>query len=62
MPARKPVPKADQNKVSAKIRHLIKKEGVSQKQAVATAINMNAKNRLGPKGGYKAAPKPKKKA
>lgn len=31
----------------------LRKEGVPQKQAVATALNMKKKGKLGPRGGYK---------
>lgn len=40
--------------VSAKIRKL-RREGKPQKQAVATALNMQRRGRLGPRGGYKRA-------
>ena len=52
---RKPISKTAQPRVSAKISHLVKKEGVKQSQAVATALNMQRKGRLGPKGGYRRA-------
>jgi hypothetical protein len=39
--------------VSAKISKLVKKEGMPQKRAVATALNMSRAGRLGPKGGYR---------
>mgnify|MGYP001175722168 CR=1 FL=1 len=38
--------------VSDKIRKL-SKEGYKQKQAVAIALNMKRKGKIGPKGGYK---------
>tara|TARA_A100001388_G_scaffold157888_1_gene117775 strand:+ start:325 stop:729 length:405 start_codon:yes stop_codon:yes gene_type:complete len=42
--------------VSYKISKLVR-EGVSHKQAVAIALNMNSKGRLGVKGGYKRSPR-----
>ena len=50
--SKKKVSKAGQQRVSAKISHLMQ-EGIPQKRAVATALNMERKHRLGPKGGYK---------
>jgi hypothetical protein len=45
-------------RVSKKIEHL-RKEGVPQKQAVATALEMERKHRLTPGGGYKPVKKGK---
>ncbi len=39
-------------RASKKISKLVR-EGKSQDQAVATALNMERKGKLGPKGGYK---------
>ena len=51
---RTPIGKAGQKRVSEKISHLHKKEpGMSHEQMVAVALNMERKQRLGPKGGYK---------
>lgn len=44
--------RASNKRVGDKISKL-RAEGKPQKQAIATAINMNSKGRLGPKGGYK---------
>ena len=41
--------------VSQKIRKLMR-EGYNQKQAVAIALNMARKHKLGPRGGYKKNP------
>lgn len=43
-------------KASAKISKLVH-EGMPQKQAVATALNMEREGHLGPKGGYKRSKK-----
>lgn len=51
--------KPAQKRVSAKIRHLMETEGISQQQAVAMALSMERAHRLGPKGGYRRT-KPKK--
>jgi hypothetical protein len=51
-PYKAPASKAGQGRASKKISTL-HKEGVPQKQAVATALNMERKGQLGPKGGYK---------
>ncbi len=48
--------KEGQKRVSAKISHL-REEGVPEKKAVATALNMERAGRLGPKGGYKRGKK-----
>ena len=48
------------SRVSKKISHL-RKEGVPEKQAVAEALSMERKGRLGPKGEYKRVKKRKKK-
>ena len=37
---RKPISKDGTSRVGAKVSHLMKKEGVTQKQAVAMALNM----------------------
>ena len=51
----KPISAAGRPRVSAKISHLVKQEGMPQKQAVAVALNMQRKGRLGQKGGYRRA-------
>jgi len=48
----KNVSKAGQERVSAKIRTLVK-EGKTVKQAAGAAYGMEREGRLGPKGGYK---------
>lgn len=54
MAAKKPVTRAGQKRVSAKISHLHKTEpGMPHKKMVAMALNMEREGRLGPKGGYK---------
>lgn len=46
------MPKA-RDRVGKKISHLMKKEGMPQKQAVAAALNMEREGRIGPRGGYR---------
>lgn len=45
--------KGGRDRVSAKIRHLIREEGKPQKQAVATALNMEREGRLRDDGTYR---------
>ena len=54
---RKPISKDGTSRVGAKVSHLMKKEGVTQKQAVAMALNMELEHRLTAKGGYKRVKK-----
>jgi len=49
---RKAKGKAARKRVGRKISHL-RHEGKPQEQAVATALSMERKKRLGPRGGYK---------
>lgn len=53
MPKAKTPSKPGRQRVSAKIKHMMKEEGMPQKQAVAAALHMEEKGRLGPKGGYR---------
>ena len=48
--------KAARKRVSRKISHL-RHEGKPQEQAVATALSMERKKRLGQRGGYKRVKK-----
>lgn len=51
----KKILKAHKQRISLKIKKLMK-EGMKQKQAVATALSMQRAGRLGPRGGYRKNP------
>lgn len=51
----KKILKAHRQRISMKIKKLMK-EGMKQKQAVATALSMQRAGRLGPRGGYRKNP------
>lgn len=48
--------------VSKKISHLVKEEGVPQRQAVAMSLNMQREGRLTRTGGYRRARRKGRKA
>lgn len=49
-----------QSRVSKKIR-ILRKENVPQRQAVATALNMERRHRIGPNGEYRRVGRKKSK-
>lgn len=51
--ARAKVSKEAQERVSAKIRHLRREEGLSTKESAGKAYGMERAGRLGPKGAYR---------
>lgn len=62
MAKRKSRSKKGHSPVSKKISHLVKDEGVPQRQAVAMSLNMQREGRLTSSGGYRRAKRKGRKA